>query len=323
VAPAATREELVADAEVTYTAWGVGICPFDSAYLLKRWPKPGEKVDAVAAVHGGGGPVPTAMATLTHLGDRAAFVGVVGDDEAGRRILEDLERRGVDVSGIQVAPGCQSPTAALWVEEGTGRRTAVFHPGTVPPPEPVSDEWLARHPARFLLLDARAFLKAGREGWRARERGTEVVVDIGSPRQPDPEAWSSAQHLVVSMEFARWRTGRSDPEGAAERLWRPDLKSLVITMGPRGAYLYTPEASLFQPAFRVPVVDVTGAGDVFHGAYLYALARPWSWYERLRFASAAAALACRGLGVRASLPSLAEIQELLECEERDAEGAPG
>ena len=58
---------------------------------------------------------------------------------------------------------------------------------------------------------------------RARQRGAEVVLDVGSPRDPDPVVWDAAHHLVLSIEYAAWKTGRSDPEGAAERLWRDDL----------------------------------------------------------------------------------------------------
>lgn len=294
------------------TAWGLGICPYDTAYLVKRFPRQGEKIDALESVQSGGGPSPTAMALIAHLGDRSAFVGVIGDDTEGLRHRDELAGYGVDVSGMQVVPGARSATASLWVEDGTGRRTAVFDPGTVPPPESVSDGWLDAHPARFFLHDGRTVLQAGREAVRARERGTEVVLDVGSPREPDPLAWDAAQHLVVSIEFARWKTGRGDPEAAAERLWRDDLLSLVITLGSRGCYLYRPEGSLFHPAF-VPeeIRDVTGAGDVFHGAYIYALARDWSWYERVRFASAAAALACRGVGVRGSMPTLRDVEEMV------------
>lgn len=299
--------------ETAFTAWGLGIAPYDTAYLVERWPRQGEKIDAALSVGSGGGPVPTAMAVLARLGDRAAFVGVVGDDAEGLRVRDELEGYGVDVSGLQIATGARSARASLWVEAGTARRTAVFDPGTVPPPEPVSDAWLDAHPSKFFLHDGRTVLRAGREAVRARERGAEVVLDIGSPREPDPVAWGAAQHLVVSIEFALDRTKRSDPESAAERLWRDELRSLVITLGSRGCYFYTPEASLFQPAYHVRGIrDVTGAGDVFHGAYIYALARDWSWYERLRFASAAAALACRGLGVRGSLPTLEEVRRLMD-----------
>jgi ribokinase len=293
------------------TAWGLGIAPYDTAYLVKSFPRQGQKIDALESVRSGGGPVPTAMALIAHLGDPSAFVGVVGDDTEGMRVRDELAGYGVDVSGMQVVPGARSATASLWVEDGTGRRTAVFDPGTVPPPEPVSDDWLDAHPARFFLHDGRTVLQSGREAVRVRDRGCEVVLDVGSPREPDPAAWDAAQHIVLSIEFANWKTGRSDPEGAAERLWREDLRSLVITLGSRGCYLYRPEGSVFHPAFEIDDVrDVTGAGDVFHGAYIYALARDWSWYERIRFASAAAALACRGLGVRGSMPGLEEIEEL-------------
>ncbi|MBD3335840.1 MAG: hypothetical protein GF355_10025 [Candidatus Eisenbacteria bacterium] len=301
------------------TAWGTGICPYDTAHMVPTWPRAGEKLDALKTVRGGGGPVPTAMAVVSRLGDRAAFVGCVGDDPPGRVVRDDLERRGVDVSGLRVVAGARSAAATLIVEKDTGRRTAIFDHGDVPAPE-TSDEWLDAHPARFLLLDARAELKPGSLARRAQERGAEVVLDVGSPREPDAASWETADHLILAMGFARWKTGRTDPESAGARLWRDGLKSLVITLGARGCYFFTPEASLFHPAFRVPVEDVTGAGDVFHGAYIYALARDeWSWFERIRFASAAAALACRKLGVRGSLPTLGEIEALMAEQSGDGD----
>lgn len=293
------------------TAWGIGICPFDFAHQVERTPRAGEKIDALQSTRGGGGPVPTAMAVIAKLGGRSAVVGVVGDDPMGVAIRDDLVQYGVDISGLRVEPGAQSAMASLIVEKGTGQRTAIFDHGTVSNPT-VSEEWIEAHPARYMLTDARTELGMGDAVRSAKQRGCEIVLDIGSPREPDPAAWEAADHLVMAAGFARWKTGHGDPEGAARQLWHDGLKSLVMTLGSKGAYLYTPDISLFHPAFNVELTDVTGAGDTFHGAYIYALSQDeWSWVERVRFATAAGSLACRGLGVRGSLPTLEEVETLV------------
>jgi ribokinase len=148
----------------------------------------------------------------------------------------------------------------------------------------------------------------------ARAAGRAVVADL-ERAMDDPDDFRRlldlTDHLIVGHVFAAQLTGLSDPAAASRALWQTGRSAVVVTAGPAGCWAVSgPVESplLHQPAFSVPIVDTTGCGDVFHGAYAAALARGDPLPDRLRDASAAAALrasrAEAGLGDRAAIHAL-------------------
>jgi sugar/nucleoside kinase (ribokinase family) len=118
--------------------------------------------------------------------------------------------------------------------------------------------------------------------------------------------------LVVARRFAQRHSGESDPLAAGPVLLeRFEPRQVVITDGAQGSWYWDAGQHLHQPAFGIDVVDTTGAGDVFHGAYLYAYLQGWPAQRCLAFASATAALKCRKVGGRAGIPDRAEIEAFL------------
>jgi sugar/nucleoside kinase (ribokinase family) len=148
----------------------------------------------------------------------------------------------------------------------------------------------------------------------ARQRGIPVVADFDSALAPQfPELLQLADHLILSRDFAIKLTRARTTQAALRRLWTKDRQAVVLTAGPAGClYRGRGETTLrYQPAFRVKVVDTTGCGDVFHGAYAFGLARGLTLEDRIRFASATAALKATRLGGQAGIPSLAAVKRLL------------
>jgi sugar/nucleoside kinase (ribokinase family) len=141
-----------------------------------------------------------------------------------------------------------------------------------------------------------------------------VVGDLESVDRPRfEELLALADHLIVSADFARRYTGAEDPAEGARRLWRADRAVVVVTCGAEGGWWLAGGMSAPRryAAWRVPVVDTTGCGDVFHGAYAAALARGLALEERLRVAAAAAALKATRPGGQAGCPSWAAVRRLL------------
>jgi sugar/nucleoside kinase (ribokinase family) len=106
---------------------------------------------------------------------------------------------------------------------------------------------------------------------------------------------------------------------AAARLRQLGPPVVVVTEGERGSWCATPDGQFHVPAYPVRPLDTTGAGDVFHGAFLYGRARGWDLRRSLALASAAASLKCRALGGRAGIPTLEEALSLVESNERPAQ----
>ena len=109
---------------------GIGICALDHLALLPHFPKPDEKLDLLSFSVQGGGPVPTALATMARFGARVSFVGKVGSDACGRQVLSELEGFGVDVSGAVIDPHSRTARAYIWIDSQTAKRTVLLRSST-------------------------------------------------------------------------------------------------------------------------------------------------------------------------------------------------
>jgi ribokinase len=137
-------------------------------------------------------------------------------------------------------------------------------------------------------------------------------MDAGSMREGYRELASHVDVLIASEGFADPLAGRgASPEKAVEALseWGP--KQIVVTLGVKGSLGWGGGGFVFQKAFSIRAVDTTGAGDVYHGAYIYGLLRGWEMSRCMLFASVAAALKCRHTGARRGIPSLSEVEEFI------------
>ena len=142
------------------------------------------------------------------------------------------------------------------------------------------------------------------------------MADLESDRHPRfPELLGLIDHLIVSCDFATRLTGNNDPATAAVQLWEPQRKAVVVTCGSEGCWYVGadhPRQAIHQPAFSVDVVDTTGCGDVFHGAYAAALVERIDLPARVRLASATAALKATRAGGQAGIPTRPAVNRFLE-----------
>jgi sugar/nucleoside kinase (ribokinase family) len=271
---------------------------------------PDSKVRVDDLLEQGGGPAATAAVAIARLGGRVALVSAVGADHRGEQILAELAAEGVDVSGCVRPAGSRSPVSMVTVERVTGSRNIHNYTGTASlAPSDVDPEVVAA--AGLLLVDANLPEAAAAACRAARRAGVPVVLDAGEPKAGVEDLVALADYPVPPIGAARWLTGESEPERAALALLRGPARAVVVTMGTDGYVVASAEGVWREPAFRVEVVDTTGAGDAFHGGFAFSLARGTPAREAARFGAAVAALKCRRPGGRTGLPSLAEVEALL------------
>ncbi len=290
---------------------GLGLCTVDYIALLKRYPGPDSKIEALETSIQGGGPVPTALCTASRLGLRTSFVGVTGDDRDGRFIADELKQFKVDTRYLRVIHGSRTNRAFVWADRTNGTRNVVLDKSgageidisTVPASFYTS--------AKILHIDGRNLDADIEAAQAARSNGVEVSLDIGSKRYGSEELLKLTDHLVVSNVFAYTFCDTQSTEHCFEDLRKYNFKSCVITFGDKGSCGFEGEGGIVrQRAYAMDdFVDSTGAGDVFHGAYLYGLVRGFDVRERLEFASITAALKCRRLGGRIGIPTLEEVEQ--------------
>lgn len=300
---------------------GLGAATLDVLTLLPHFPAEEELVRATAQSVQGGGPVATALATLGRLGARPALLDCQGDDWAGIQIRQGLAAEGVETGFIQVVAGARSTTAVVLVTEGEGRRTILFHPAQsaqgeelAPALEGLPLELLEG--AAFLHLNGRHLAACLAAARAARAKGVQVSFDGGAGRYRAEldELLGLCDLSLAALDFAQHCTGRDDPAEAAEALLERGAQIAGVTDGARGAWIASRTGERFhQPAYRPPrLVDTTGCGDAYHGAFLFGLLRGWELRRTAAFASAVAALNARELGGRKGLPGLEEGERFME-----------
>lgn len=298
---------------------GLGTCAYDILAIAPRMPAFDDvhMVPLTSLVHDGGGQVSTALATISRLGVRTGYIGVLGDDPEGRFLVDLFVQAGVDTSRLRLRAELGTNVCMLLVEETTGRRAILCHRRVSASDLALDD--LDRdyvQAAKVLHLDGQFMPAAIQAAQWAREAGLKVCFDGNHPRAGLDRLLPLVDWLVAAEPFPSAYTGLSDPEEATRALLALGAEVLVITKGEHGCQVWIKERKLNVPGFPVPVVDTTGAGDAFHGAFIYAMLRGWALARVATFANAVAALNCQTLGGRRGLPSRVEVEALLEAHQR-------
>lgn len=294
---------------------GVGTAVIDYIGVVDSYPAADTQIELQSFSKQAGGNVATAMVTLAKLGANAFFLGKFGDDELGKKVFGELTRQGVDLESSIVQKGGTMGFAFIIVEAGTGRRTILW---TGEGKSHLSADEVDRDiilNSRYLHLDHYSMEAALSAAQIAHEGDVQVVLDAESI-QPGIEQLLPLVHvLIVCADFAYNYTGKSNCDDALNSLFeKTNAHTVVVTDGKNGSYCRTAEQYHRQKAFSIDVVDTTGCGDVYHGAFIFGLMQNWSLARTAEFASAAAALNCRGLGGQAAIPSRKEVEALVNSD---------
>ncbi len=291
---------------------GIGQCSWDYLGIVDRFPEQDTKPELRTWEEQGGGPVATALVTLRRFGVSARFFGVVGDDGEGAKVRDALVAEGIDADGLIVREGASTQKAFIAVERGSGKRTIFWRRATGRPIRfaELGEGVLDR--SDFLHLDGLMGDVSLKAAGAARTRGIPVMLDAGRMREGIVELAARCTYVVSSEVFARELGYDDDPEEFIKRVRTHIPGVFTFTLGEKGSITYAGDKIIRQPAFPVEVVDTTGAGDVFHGAYIYGILNGWSIEKILRTASAAAGLSCTRLGGRAGIPTRRDLEEFME-----------
>ncbi len=297
---------------------GIGCVAIDDLLFVPRFPAPDEKVRVPRVERHFGGLTGTALVVAARLGAKCAFGGLLGTmDPLSRAVEQNFLAEGIDVSPAVRRADARPIHAMIVVGEEGHTRNIFFHVGGLSgaPDEGVAEDLLRR--TRVLFVDHQGLAGAVRAITAAAAAGVEVVADVEHGDGPLTERFvAGVGHLVVPEEFALRMTGADNAEAAVSQLWSERRRAIVVTCGEHGCWWAEARDGragpvAHQPAFPVEVVDTTGCGDVFHGAYAAALAQGRPMEERVRLASAAAAMKARQPGGQMGIPRRREVEEFL------------
>ena len=289
---------------------GVGLNAADTLIALPHFPLPGSKVEFADLLTLPGGQVASAVAACATWGLSTRYIGKLGDDAAARLHATEFARLGVDARCIPV-PDCHSRQSIILLDEH-GERTVLWRrdPRQNLHPSELRQDWIQQ--ARVLLVDGYDTAAAVQSAQWARQSGVSTVADLDELYPGIDDLLALTDYAIVSRDFPQRLTGEPTLESALGSMQRRYGHRLAAaTLGEEGVLAWDGQQMLHVAAFSVPVRDTTGAGDIFHAAFVYALLQDWPLARQLAFACAAAALNCTAPGARGGIASLAAIERLL------------
>lgn len=284
---------------------GIGQCSWDCLAVVDSFPAIDTKAEVSNWQEQGGGPVATALVTLARLGVPCDFHGVVGDDPESEKIRKSLLDEGVGTSHLITRKNAVSQKAFIAIEQGSAKRTIFWErpsgnpllPGELP--ESFLDD------CSLLLLDGLMSEVSLFAANKARYLNIPVMLDAGRVRPGMMEIAGLCDYLVASEQFALDLGWTGVPQDFRKQAHGLGSMVVTITLGAHGSITYRDSEIMAIPAFPIDALDTTGAGDVFHGAYIFGLLQGLDLADTIRFASAVAAIKCTRIGGRAGIPDKA------------------
>jgi sugar/nucleoside kinase (ribokinase family) len=298
-----------------FDAVGFGLNAVDHLIVVPAYPAFDTKIRLLEHKQSAGGQTASAMVALKRLGLKTAYAGRFGSDAEGHFGLATLKDDGVNVDFAEVVEGARNQIAFITIDVRNGERTIVWD----------RDDRLAYQPdeapvefgsmGRVLHLDAHDPPACLRLARAARESGTIVSADIDNVYEGLRELLPFIDIMIGSKEFPNRVTGIEDERAALVELKTKYGCAITgMTIGTAGAIVYCNGQFIESPGFEAPggCRDTTGAGDAFHGGFLFGLLRGEEIETSLRMGNAVAAMKCSALGARTALPTAAKLQEFLK-----------
>lgn len=290
---------------------GVGLNATDTLIRLPHFPSFNSKVEFRVSEILPGGQVATAVTACARWGLKARYVGKIGDDGAGALQRSEMAKAGIEAHWIEV-PRCQSQSSFILVDEASGERTVLWKRDARLElcPEEIQRGWVTR--SKLLHVDGHDCAGATQATRWAQAAQIPVTADLDN-RYPGVEVLlENVDYAIASRDFYGRLLGNSDPfvslPAVASRF---GCRLTAATLGSDGVIAWDGAHFHYSPAFDLKPVDTTGAGDVFHAGFAFALLRGDDLPRSLEFSCAAAGLACMGMGARGGIANLGEVENLI------------
>lgn len=293
---------------------GVGLNATDTLIMVPAFPERGSKIDYNQRTVLPGGQAATTVVACQTWGLSTRYVGKLGEDDAARLHRDAFRAIGVDAQIVTV-PGASSLQNIILVDSGERTVLCQRDERMVLQPEDLKREWIVS--ARALHLDGRDTAAATLAASWARAAGIPVIADLDEAYPGIEELVANVDYLIVSRGFPALITGEKNLEQALRRIrQRYGCRLAAATLGEDGVLAWDGNEMLHRTAYNVPVVDTTGAGDIFHAGFIYGLLQEWPLEKQLDFSCASAAMNCTCSGARGGIRPVEAIQKLMTTTRR-------
>lgn len=298
----------------------IGLSSWDRLISVPAYPEVGGQADVLEEVSAAGGTTTNTAVALARLGADVGLATAIGDDDRGELVRAGLAAEGIDTSWVTVKPGEVTDLATVIVSREPLDRTIFWEQGAQ----------LRRHDKLdiFGLMSGEVLVVDVGDAPLRR-----FLLDLPAHTVPNAQLLGSLTYLaneqladafdlalrhdaiVTNVRDLQDVTGTwtlSDATTALQHRMRgANLRAALVTLGAEGCHVVTETERKRVPAYKVEVVDPTGAGDAFVAGVAWGMAQRWEWDEVARFANAVGALSCCSLGAQTSLPSLEDVRTLM------------
>ena len=289
----------------------IGNASYDITTPVEHFPIENLKIRVHDRVECGGGPASTAAFLLGKWKCNAAFAGVVGNDLYGNRIKKELESVGVDITYLEINKDLVTTSAYILANRENGSRTVFTYRPSDMKMSPVD----INYEPDVILVDGQEY-EISKEVLKKYPKAISII-DAGRDRKEIIELSKMVNYLVCSEEFAEKVSGmKFDFDNfntlvdIFESIEKEFKNTVVITLGPKGCLYKIDNEVRLMPSIQVKAIDSTGAGDIFHGAFTYAISKNYEFEKALKLSCVAGAIAVTRVGGRNSIPTMAEMREV-------------
>jgi sugar/nucleoside kinase (ribokinase family) len=289
---------------------GVGLNATDTLVAVADFPVCGSKVEYRDRSVMPGGQVASTVVACQTWGLNTRYVGKFGDDYAAQLHEMAFNSVGVEAQIITVE-GASSLHNVILIDK-SGDRTVLCQRNDlmVLQPEELRREWIVN--ARVLHVDGRDTAAATQAAVWAREAGVLVTADLDDPYPGVDDLLANIDYLLVNNDFSHRLVNDSNLENCLRRMHsRFGCRIAAATLGEHGVMAWDGKQMIHRTAYRVPVLDTTGAGDIFRAGFIYGLLNEWPLDRQLDFSCAAAALNCMSSGARGGIKTVAAVEEIM------------
>ena len=289
----------------SFDALVVGRNCLDYLAVIPKYPEENRKTHIHTKLKEGGGQAGTSACCIAKLGGSAVLIGKLGSDREGQFCLNRLNRMNVNTAYVEIVKGGHTPTAHIYITQSSGERTIFYENNQLPPINPEIHLKRLSHQAHTILMDPETTYLAK---WFHQHPPTaaKVIYDCERWRDNMTDMMAVADFFIPSETFlddSVLGLKNCSLEGKLRTLKQHLHGELIVTLGAKGAAYLHGDKFYHVPALQVEVVDTTGAGDNFHGAFALAISRSIEIHQAVRFAVAVASLSCQGYGGRSGLPT--------------------
>lgn len=288
----------------------IGSCNMDVTVEADRRPRAGETIIGNRLVVSPGGKGANQAVAASRLGGKVYMIGCVGQDAYGKMMLEAMGKSGVNTDYVEVLPDTATGSAHITLAEGDNSIIVIRGANAKVGKALIDRAWPVISTSAMVVLQHEIPLSVNAYIIERCFKEHIPVILNPAPYMPVPEDLITKISFITPNEH---EAAQLFPDMDRDSILKSHEGQVIMTAGREGVLYSSHGDTVHVPSFHVPVVDTTGAGDTFNGAFACAMVEGKELKDAIRFANAASALSIGKVGAQSGMPWRKELEEFLSC----------